>query len=50
MSAVPIALVANVTKITVTGLLHETVRGKLADAVSHDLAGWLMMPFALAML
>jgi exosortase len=50
LSAVPIALVANVTRITVTGLLHETVGGKVADAVYHDLAGWLMMPFALAML
>ena len=50
LSAVPIALVANVTRITVTGLLHETVGGKVADAVYHDLAGWLTMPFALAML
>lgn len=47
-SAVPIALAANVLRITVTGLLHEAVGGKVANAVYHDLAGWLMMPVALA--
>jgi hypothetical protein len=39
--------VANVTRITVTGLLHETTSKWLADAVYHDLAGWLMMPLVL---
>jgi exosortase len=50
LSAAPIALVANVARITVTGLLHETAGGKVADVVYHDLAGWLMMPLALAAL
>jgi Transmembrane exosortase (Exosortase_EpsH) len=50
LSAVPIALVANITRITATGFLHETVGGPTADMVYHDLAGWLMMPFALLML
>ena len=49
-SAVPIALIANITRITVTGIMHETVGHKAADLVFHDLAGWLMMPFALALL
>lgn len=49
-SALPIALIANITRITVTGVMHETVGHKAADLVFHDLAGWLMMPFALAML
>ena len=49
-SAAPIALVANVTRITATGYLHETAGGPIADMVYHDLAGWLMMPFALIML
>jgi exosortase len=49
-SAVPIALLTNVLRITVTGVLHETVGAELANAVFHDLAGWLMMPVALAML
>lgn len=49
-SAAPIALMANVSRITVTGYLHETAGGPVADMVYHDLAGWLMMPFALVML
>jgi exosortase/archaeosortase family protein len=50
VSAVPIALIANITRITVTGIMHETVGHKAANLVFHDLAGWLMMPFALVML
>jgi exosortase len=49
-SAVPIAIAANVIRITVTGLLHETVGSQWADTVCHDLAGWLMMPLALGLL
>jgi exosortase len=49
-SAVPIALIANITRITVTGVMHETVGHEAANIVFHDLAGWLMMPFALVLL
>jgi exosortase len=49
-STVPIAVIANVCRITVTGLLHVWVGSRLADLVFHDLAGWLMMPFALGLL
>jgi exosortase len=49
-SAVPIALATNILRITVTGVLHETVGPELANAVFHDLAGWLMMPVALLLL
>jgi exosortase len=49
-SAVPIALASNVLRITTTGVLHQTVSGEAANAFFHDLAGWLMMPLALAML
>jgi exosortase len=49
-SAVPIALVSNLIRITATGILHETVGSEIANAVFHDLAGWLMMPLALGML
>jgi exosortase len=50
VSAIPIALITNLLRITVTGLLHESVGKEIADAVFHDLAGWLMMPVALAFL
>ena len=50
LSAVPIAVMANVVRITVTGMLFEANRNDLARAVFHDLAGWLMMPLALTVL
>jgi exosortase len=50
LSAVPVALFANVARITLTGVLHRTVGSVLANVVFHDLAGWLMMPLALGLL
>jgi exosortase len=50
VSAVPIALAANVTRITVTGVLYVTAGSGVARLVYHDLAGWLMMPLALGLL
>lgn len=49
-SAAPIAVLANVIRITVTAFLHVTVGSRWADLVFHDLAGLLMMPLALGML
>ena len=49
-SAAPIAVAANVARITLTGALFESSRSNLAHIVFHDVAGWLMMPFALVML
>lgn len=49
-SAIPIAIVANVTRIVATGVLHVVAGRRLADLVFHDLAGYLMMPLALALL
>ena len=49
-SAVPIAVVANVVRITATGILYETAGAELAEAVYHDLAGWFMMPLAVVLL
>jgi exosortase len=50
LSAVPIAIMANVARVTTTGLLYQMDNGQLAEMVLHDLAGWLMMPLALALL
>jgi exosortase len=46
-SSIPVALLANIIRITMTGVLHETVGGHAADTFYHDLAGWLMIPLAL---
>lgn len=46
VSAAPIAVIANVLRITVTGILYETSGAEWAEIVFHDLAGWLMMPLA----
>jgi exosortase len=49
-SAVPIAIFANVWRIALTGWLSHAVGERWAHMVWHDLAGWLMMPLALALL
>jgi exosortase len=49
LSAIPVALLANVARITLTGVLHEKLGGQIADKFYHDLAGWLMIPFALVL-
>jgi exosortase len=50
LSAVPIAVIANVGRISLTGLLQTIGRPREADLIFHDLAGWLMMPAGLAMI
>ena len=50
LSAVPIALISNIVRITVTGLLYGMNLDHLAKVVFHDLAGWLMMPLGLLLL
>ena len=49
LSAIPVALLANIARITLTGVLHETIGGQIADKFYHDLAGWVMIPFALVL-
>jgi exosortase len=49
-SAFPIALIANVARITITGMLYWLEYSELAEIVFHDVAGWLMMPLALFLL
>jgi len=49
-SAIPIAIFVNVLRITGTGLAFQWVSGDVVHQWSHDLAGWLMMPLALAFL
>ena len=50
-SAVPIALVSNIARIVLTGVLFEIgVQSEAVHTFFHDAAGWLMMPFALVLL
>jgi exosortase len=49
-SAVPIAVLANVLRITATGTAHMCLGRQTANMIMHDLAGWLMMPLAVMML
>ncbi|MBN2218337.1 MAG: exosortase/archaeosortase family protein [Pirellulales bacterium] len=48
-SAPPIAIIANVTRITVTAFLYENVSKELGDKIFHDLVGWWMMPMAIGL-
>jgi exosortase len=45
-SVIPIAIIANSTRIIVTGLLYQFVSSETAKHFSHDFAGWAMIPLA----
>jgi exosortase len=49
LSAAPIAVIANVGRITATGLLFQLGNSQAAHLVFHDFAGWLMMPLGLVL-
>lgn len=50
LSAAPIGVFANLIRVTATVILHRVAGSDIANAVFHDLAGWLMMPLAIAAL
>lgn len=50
LTAPLIAVLANLLRITATGLAYEYGNEKLAELIFHDLAGWLMMPVGLLIL
>lgn len=41
VSAIPVAVLANVTRVTITALLYEHVSTEAGKAFSHDAAGWV---------
>ena len=49
-SAAPIAVIANVLRVTVTGIAFASFGGEEHREMIHDVLGWLMMPLALALL
>lgn len=48
-SAVPIALVSNISRIVATGWLYYLLDGETAHQRAHDWSGYLMMPLALVL-
>ena len=46
LSIIPVALISNSTRIVVTALLYQYVSGEAAHKFTHDLAGWVMIPYA----
>ena len=49
-SAIPIALIVNAVRITITGVLFQVADSEFAERVFHDWAGLVMMPMAIGML
>lgn len=52
LSAIPIALIVNIIRISVTGILYSLVGhdNELVQKMAHDWAGYFMMPLALGIL
>lgn len=50
LSSIPVAVVCNVVRIFVTGLLVLHVGAEAAEKFFHDFAGLIMMPFAVMLL
>jgi exosortase len=50
VSAVPIAVFVNIVRILATAMAHRSLGPDMAQTIMHDLAGWLMMPLAVALL
>ena len=46
LSTIPVALIANATRIVATGLLYQVVSFEAGQKFSHDVAGWIMIPLA----
>ncbi len=46
LAAIPIALIANMSRIVITGLCYQWLSGEAAKKFSHDLAGYFMIVLA----
>lgn len=49
LSAVPIAIVSNIVRITLTALAYRWLGPEIGERYAHDYAGWAMMPLALGL-
>jgi exosortase len=50
VSSIPIALVANIARISITGVLGQFASSDTAHVFYHDVAGWLMPALALGIM
>ena len=50
LGIIPIAIVANVLRITATGLAYVAISDNGTIEFLHDVFGWMMMPIGLALL
>lgn len=50
ISAPAIAVLANITRISATGVAYTLLGAEAGELVFHDLAGWLMMPLAILLM
>lgn len=50
LSAPVIAVISNIARIAITGILYYSVSSEIGHKFSHDLAGWFMMPIAIGLL
>jgi exosortase len=50
IATLPVAIIANVMRIVVTGLLYQHVSTDVGQKFSHDVAGFVMIPLAAALL
>jgi len=48
-SAIPIALISNMLRITVTAWCYYRFGRETGERLAHDAAGWAMMPVALCL-
>jgi exosortase len=46
LASIPIALIANMSRIVITGLCYQWLSGEWARKFSHDLAGYFMIGIA----
>jgi exosortase len=49
ISAIPIALISNILRITITGMVYHWAGHVAGETLAHDWAGWMMMPMALGL-
>ncbi len=49
LSTVPIALIANILRITATAWAYHLLGAEYGEKIAHDTAGWAMMPIALVL-